>query len=432
MRSLNLNNDVDSEAQRIDDEPREQYTEELEELTNDAKNAVLVVMFPSMKPFDVSFVLKKVGYNFGRAVEELLNHAFFEEEEISNGEPTLKKGIDAFAEPFNSRGRKARRKREKETRRTSSTPNSLAVNAKNAPQEPRSRWDHAKEDIEFISQRTHVSRETVTSAYHKAGASLPATIATLYASQDCNPYLSSASPAVLEAHISELASDFSALSSSQATALIRLTHPSTVWAHELARVLESNPSATPLKITPHYRPRPKSPQAPPIRPHPSQYPLPMSTVSHLTSARSAAFTQASAAHRKAKSTPLMGGAASYYSAVGRDASAALKRYEAAVAEALVASQSRAGEVDLHGVNVQEGVRIARERVQQWWGLEGGSEWAREGKVMGPGLRIVTGVGKHSLGGKGKLGPAVGAMLLKEGWKVEVTEGVVTVVGRTRR
>lgn len=127
----------------------------------------------------------------------------------------------------------------------------------------------------------------------------------------------------------------------------------------------------------------------------------------------------------------MGGAASYYSSVGRDASASLRRHEAAAADALVTIQSKPGEVDLHGVTVKDAVSIARARVENWWEQQG-REWARQGKVMGGGLRVITGAGRHSEGGRGRLGPAVGGMLVREGWKVEVGNGVVEVVGRARK
>jgi len=52
--------------------------------------------------------------------------------------------------------------------------------------------------------------------------------------------------------------------------------------------------------------------------------------------------------------------------------------------------------------------------------------------QGRGLRIVTGVGRHSEGGRGKLGPAVARMLVSEGWRVEVGEGIVEVLGRAKR
>lgn len=53
-------------------------------------------------------------------------------------------------------------------------------------------------------------------------------------------------------------------------------------------------------------------------------------------------------------------------------------------------------------------------------------------MKGSGFRIVTGKGTHSEGGRGRLGPAVGGMLVREGWRVEVTEGVVAVTGRARK
>ena len=98
----------------------------------------------------------------------------------------------------------------------------------------------------------------------------------------------------------------------------------------------------------------------------------------------------------------------------------------------MASQSSGAQCDLHGVNVKDGVRIARERVQAWW--DGGvGEWARQGKVRGNGgYRLVVGKGGHSEGGKGKLGPAVGGMLVREGWRVEVGEGILVVRGRARK
>lgn len=393
---------------------------------------MLIDMFPDMKAFDVAYVLKKVCNNFSKAVEELLNYAFLEKERMSSGEPILKKGIDGFAGPNHTRGRKTRNERKK-SRRTSSTPTPIGDKSADASTILPSRWDRAKRDIELITQRTHLSQNTVSSAYHETGGSLRLTIITLCGSSNSNPYLSSASQSVLQTHISELALGFPSLPIPQIAALIRLTHPSTTSAHELARALIGTPSERPPEvIIPQYLPRPRSPTSPQNPPHLSQPPLPLSTAARLVSTRSVASTQASAAHHKSKSTPLMAGAAAYYSAVARDASASLQQHEAAIAETLVASQSRAGEVDLHGVSVKDGVRIAKDRVEKWWGADGRGEWVRQGKVMGPGLRIITGVGRHSEGGKGRLGPAVGATLVKGGWKVEVTEGVVTVVGRARR
>jgi len=416
---------------------RDQYEAGLEELAFPEKSAILREMFPTAKDFDITYTLKKVGNNFGKAVEEMLNHAFLEEEGLRDGGYHIKKGIDAFTEPaISGRGRRGRKKRRQLLRRTSSTPASGTHDSSGDPA-PLSRWDRAREDVEFITQRTYVSPKVVSSVYHKNSASLPATIAALCESTDSNlnpnPYLSMASPSLLETHAAELSVDFQRVPYPQLAALVNLTHPSTASAHELARALNSQPaSMSNRKIVPQYLPRPTSPVSTSTTSslNPTLL-LPQSSVTALAIARSNAFTQAHCAYRKSKSKPLMGGAASYYSSVGREASASLRRHEAAAADALVASQSRPGEVDLHGTAVKDAVNIARARVESWWEREG-REWARQGKAMSGGLRVITGAGRHSEGGRGRLGPAVGGALVREGWKVEIGNGVIDVVGRARK
>ena len=284
---------------------------ELQALPLSEKAQLLKEMFHSATEFDTNYILRKVDNNFERAVDELLNQAYFKEEDLKNGESNIKKGIEAFTEPtVGTQGRRGRRKKKQPQRRTSSTT---------------------------------------------------------------------------------------------------------------------------VPIIPQYLPRDISPNPPDIHiaSSNSAAPLHLSRASALLVARSNAFAQAQAAHRKSKSIPLMGGAASYYSSVARDAHAALRQHDSARANELVARQSRPGEVDLHGVSVSDATRIAKLEVEQWWERQG-REWSREGKVMVGGLRIITGVGRHSDGGRGKLGPAVRAMLQRDDWKIEEGEGVVEVVGRVRR
>ena len=433
LESIDLagNEDVgvaDSEAAR--------HEAEVEKLPPEDKVRILKEMFPDAKDFDIRYTLKKTQNEFGKSVEELLNHAFLDGGELDEGMSHRKKGVEAFTEPaIHGRGRRGRKKQRKLLRRTSSTPASNAEDSTDNSAS-RSRWDRAKEDIDFIVQRTHVPQQAITSIYHKNGASLPATIAAMCAStvQEAspNPYFIEASPSTLDSHTAELAVDFPYLPYSQLAALVALTHPSTASAHELARAFSSSPDSNPTKILPQYLPRPPSP--PPTSTLPSASPslaVPQSTTAALAIARSSAFTQAQSAYRRSNSSNLMGGAAAYYSSVGRDASTALRRHEAAAADALVTTQSRPGEVDLHGVTVKDAVSIARAKVESWWEREG-REWARQGKVRGSSLRVITGAGRHSEGGRGKLGPAVGGMLVREGWKVEIGDGVIEVVGRVRK
>ena len=283
----------------------------LQALTPSEKAQLLKEMFHSATEFDITHILRKVENDFEKAVDELLNQAYFRDEDLKNGESNIRKGIEAFAEPaIGAQGRRGRKKKKQSQRRTSSTP------------------------VPLIPQ---------------------------YLLRDISP------------------------------------------DHRDTSVTSTIPAA-PLQ----------SPRA-----------------SALSVARSNAFAQAQAAHRKSKSIPLMGGAASYYSSVARDAHAALRRHESARANEIVARQSKPGEVDLHGVSVSDATRITKAEVEQWWEREG-QEWSREGKVMVGSLRIITGVGRHSDGGRGKLGPAVRAMLRREEWKIEEGEGVFEVVGRVRR
>lgn len=306
MGAVDLGNDLNGMGSL-----READWAELQALTPSEKVQLLKEMFHSATEFDITHILRKVDNNFEKAVDELLNQAYFRDEDLKNGKSNVRKGIEAFTEPvIGTQGRRGRKKKKQSQRRTSSTPVTLI-------------------------------------------------------------------PQYLPRAISPDHRDIS---------------------------VASTISAAPLQL----------PRA-----------------SALLVTRSNAFAQAQAAHRKSKSIPLMGGAASYYSSVARDAHAALRRHESARANEIVARQSKPGEVDLHGVSVNDATRITKAEVEQWWEREG-REWSREGKVMVGGLRIITGVGRHSDGGKGKLGPAIRALLQREEWKIEEGEGVFEVVGRVRR
>ena len=151
-------------------------------------------------------------------------------------------------------------------------------------------------------------------------------------------------------------------------------------------------------------------------------------------AKVAAFTKASAAHRKAKSNALMGGAAAYYGQVGRENAALSSAASEQAADEHVASQSTSTQLDLHGVDVRNAVRIAQEKVEEWWDNLG------ESRVNGrigaddrqAGYRIVVGLGRHSEGGKSKLGPAVTKMLKDERWRIESAGPVIVVKGPLKK
>lgn len=420
---------------------KEHYDNWLESLPPTEKARNLKEIFPEAKDFDIGYILRKNSNIYHKALDELLTQARLEQEGLTE------KGIEAFMGPaMSSRERRAMKEREKRQkrgkrqpiRRTSSTP---ALESVRDISLSSNQWLRVDDVVTFIDSRTHISHALIRSTYHSSGATLSSTIAALCASKDhevgSNPYLPDAPLARVEANAKELVMEFPhRLPYPQAQALINLTYPSTTSARELALALISSPNVPSTStITPHYILRPPSPtlESPSPSSSPRSYtPLSSSRAATLATIRAHAHAQSRSASRKAKSDHLMGGAASHYSSVSRDAAAALREDEAALADAQVASQSKPGEVDLHGLNVKDAVRVSRDRVASWW--EGqGREWARAGKVMhGGGLRIITGLGRHSAGGRAVLGPAVGRMLNDEGWKVQVGEGVVNVVGRARR
>lgn len=96
------------------------------------------------------------------------------------------------------------------------------------------------------------------------------------------------------------------------------------------------------------------------------------------------------------------------------------------AEALVAGKSTFNKIDLHGVTVMDGVRIAKRRVGLWWN-ELGEGRQRIARVEG--FTVITGVGNHSPNGVSRLKQAVGAALRNDGWKVQDQGGQFYITGQ---
>lgn len=439
------------------------------------KIAMLKEMFPGAKDFAIAYTLKKCDGRLDRAMDELLNQAFFAESEVADAdEMIVAKGIDAFSEDnVRRRGRKkGAQKRLKsadmqEEKRASSLP------ATQTPAE--NMWTRSRHEIEFIGSRVKVPSRTVSALFHQNGASLPKTILALADSRTFRRTEDNASDEqdpVTAVNAMELGSAFPSITPSHCTALIELTHPSTTAAHELAKVLDTYSRSGATRGSPggmdanahqavsedsaklRDRPTPidrnsrsawrsvirngtTTANAPPLSQdstvsHPA-------TLAHTYSlAQSRAQAQASAAARRGRSDRLMMSAAGYYSQLGRDYAAKRTEATADAADALVHSQSTCDMIDLHGVGVKDGVRIARAMIETWWkskdkramGLDGRVRMENEGGVVDS-LKIVTGVGKHSRGGQAMLGPAIGRMLANEGWSASVDGGVWNVTGRRR-
>ena len=318
-----------------------------------------------------------------------------------------------------------------------------------SPVLPANKWQAAADDVEFIASRTRIATATVSSIYYEKGASVPHTIGALLKASMEESKLVVTDDATVSSHARDLGYDFPRIASEYLAALIRLTHPSTSAAHELAEALTAKPKVSAngsIQIIPQYL-SPLSDEADfssqtavksgrtngASRYSASDGTMTAARADAYASARATAFSQASAAHRKARSDRLMGGAAAYYGQVGREYAAMSSSATAAAADELAASQSSSNQLDLHGIDVLNAVRIAQEKVEGWWYNLGESRV--NGRVGADdrslGYRIVVGLGRHSEGGKGKLGPAVTKMLKAQNWKVEPTGAVIVVKGRVK-
>jgi hypothetical protein len=414
------------------------YFRDTEHFDTPTKELLLAETFPTLRLELIAYTLKKCNNDFGKATDELLNQVYFEDLKHSpTGEEVRTKGVDAFAEEFHVplRGKKGRKKKQKGT--AISWENNPALSDSEAPVSP-NRWQDGSKDIDFITARTNLPYKEIASLYHKNGASCAATLTALVEkdlaahSKEKEPETSMVLDAVA------LTSDFPSIDYEYAIALIRISSPSTANAHELAKALTVYPTRPKagLSVIPRYAPVNLSD---PTSESTTRLPnLPPSAVPHTTAtlgiARAEAFTQAHAAHRIGKSKPNMRGVAAYYSQIGRDLSSHLHALSEADADALVSTQSSPKHLDLHGVSVASAVRIAKQRTRTWWEGLGEDRIAGGGRGRGvrEGYRIVTGLGRHSEGGRGKLGPAVVRALVSEGWKVEVGMGEVVVTGLARR
>ncbi|KAF2482441.1 hypothetical protein BDY17DRAFT_252220 [Neohortaea acidophila] len=417
----------------------------LESLDDETKIKLLRDLFGKhVSQYSIEYTLRKCNGRWEAAMDELLNHVYFGED------PANAKGIDGFFEDNHvRRGRKGRSKNNRGKQMGERRSGSTTESQEASPAPATNRWKTAAEDVEFIASRMGIKSATVTSMYYEAGASIPKTIAALLRVSREESKALALDSKIESSRAEELASEFPTVSADDLHTIVRLTHPSTITARELTEALTTkSPSMLGgIQLLPSYS-KPSDLDevddwiytAPTSRstassPHPSSDLR--SSIARRDAydlARAAAISQAQAARRKAKSNPLMNGAIAVYSQNARESGALSARASARVADDIAAKQSTSTQVDLHGIDVANGVRIALDRVEEWW--EGLGESRVNGRVgvgeRQAGYRIIVGIGRHSEGGRGKLGPAVSKALREQGWRVEPCGGVIVVRGPSRK
>lgn len=181
-----------------------------------------------------------------------------------------------------------------------------------------------------------------------------------------------------------------------------------------------------------YKPTPPSSKAPTTQWQKVQA-KPRKTYSELAQDAAAArestaqsFAAANQAYRRGKSDALFRPVAGVLSERAREQLERSRAAQSESYEAYVHEQSSSAHVDLHGVPVADGVRIALERTQAWWaGL--GEDRARRAKAEG--FIVVTGLGNHSAGGVSRMRQDVGAALKRAGWRTRTETGQFVVTGK---
>ncbi|KUI53641.1 hypothetical protein VP1G_00940 [Cytospora mali] len=138
------------------------------------------------------------------------------------------------------------------------------------------------------------------------------------------------------------------------------------------------------------------------------------------------FAAASQAYRRGKSDALLRPVASVFSERAREQLERSKAVQSESYEALVDEQSSSTSIDLHGVPVADGVRMALERTQIWWDNLGED---RARKARSEGFTVVTGLGIHSSKGVSRMRQDVGAALKRAGWRVRTETGQFVVTGK---
>lgn len=152
----------------------------------------------------------------------------------------------------------------------------------------------------------------------------------------------------------------------------------------------------------------------------------LETANNFCQARRDTLDTAAQLQRRGAANPLYRQAASVYTDRARDQARQAQQATSAAADLLVEQQTTPHSVDLHGIQVHDGVRIALQKTQEWWG---GLGEFRARKAKEHGFTVITGLGRHSVGGVSHMRQAVAAALLQDGWKLQVETGKFVVSGR---
>ncbi|EFQ35827.1 smr domain-containing protein [Colletotrichum graminicola M1.001] len=420
-------------------------------------------MFSDLKPHDVKFALKKAQGDFQTALETLLNLQFLESID------ERPKGVDGFFQSENTQP--SGKKKGKRKKRTDLRSDPLSSSSSIKEGSPMNDDNERVKKILFIVEKLDLPFDDVSDVFdaHK-GSTEPTIIEFLdrYVKQGVGAW--SGEYDYRKQRIQELKKQYRHIPEQYLVPLDEVTRSDQRWTEEVATLLNRYFGKLPARrLDINYRLTPlanaelegssegwqraASPKLAVISPTGRTLSTPTSSVmsptgrTFSTSTSSCTSPSTSMSYRQAMDTAVMyrdasshsyntagqvykkghlyRQAAGYYAERGREEARSFAKAKSVAADIHVASTGSATEIDLHGVEVADGVRIALERVWDWWNNLG--EY-RTRKAQ-EGFTIVTGRGLHSAGGVSRLRQGVIAALVNDGWKVSVETGSYRVTGR---
>ncbi|KAF2971025.1 hypothetical protein GQX73_g2590 [Xylaria multiplex] len=415
----------------------------LDGLTNEDKVRQLAAMFVSLKHIDVKLALQKAKGNADLAIDELLNLQLLEQ----TGERP--KGVDGFYvsdDDIHTLNKKERRKKKKASKLAALR----SVDAPLTTEIPPQGTDADNGNIGFISDNLTLPLDEAADLYqrHKRSlgaaiiAALDAYLALSLSFNDPNklpqvdeqqkrvpwipnryfgPILDMTATTQAATNIIDVLANYF-----EKPAYVRYDVSYSVVAgvdSTPKSPVENNSMSLWQDIRPsHNKPRPVQQ----LHKLPTTLEAASSRKAIAAASAKHSYASASSAYKKGKSDPYMRQAAGFFADRARSEAASQRQLTSIEAGLLVDKQSTEDTIDLHGVSVQDGVDIAVDRVWNWWNSLGENKVR---KAREAGLKVVTGLGRHSSDGKSRLRVNVFKALVADGWKVQVLTGAYLVTGR---
>lgn len=423
------------------------------------KIAQLREMFADLKEFDIKTAMKKAKGDFQAALDDLLHVQYLE----STGQ--RQRGVDGFfqIEDDDDEGEHGNmgKGKKKKNRKAKKNKSLKAESSRPKLSRSNSSKDHIHQDeIAFLADRIDMFYDDVSTAYYNKKCSQGAAAVNIL--DQFIEHGISAQDEEGKARAKTLASRYRAIPEHYLLTLVQVTGtPETQYADDIADLLSryfvKNPWTQRIDLAHRLTPLPneelesgvatlsskggsvlsqisgtKSSKPTP----PSQSVWGRATaqssrdvnerLSDVMQSRREAESQASQLVRRGASHSLYKQAAHVYRERAHQQTAAAHELTSAAADALVDEQSAPGTCDLHGVFVQDGVRIARQRLWAWWRSLG--EFPARAARDEPYI-VITGLGRHSVGGVSRLRRAVVPALLEDGWRLRIGTGNFVVYGR---